>query len=362
MSELREGFTTGTAAAAAAMAGVLYLGDGRKRSCVRVGIPAGGTLTIPVAGYREDSDGVRVTVIKDGGDDPDATHKAEIVCLIRLETERSAGVTIDGGRGVGRVTRPGLPVPVGRAAINPVPLAQIEAAVREAARETGIVSGICVTVEVPEGERIARNTLNSRLGIVGGISILGTRGTVKPFSHEAYVATIRQCLDSARAMGISRAGFSTGGRSERLLRALLNSPEESFIQVADFFAPAMAMAGERDIGQVVWGVFYGKLVKQAQGHSNTHAKHAPVDFERLNRWWLGCGGDGAVGREIAGANTAMQVYGMIRELPEAEKFTELLVERALGHARGFGGGKVAVDYVVFTFDGKSVYSTLENSL
>lgn len=362
MSKLREGFTTGTAASAAAMAGVLYLGDGRKCSSVRVGIPVGGTLSIPVAGYREEPDGVRVTVMKDGGDDPDATHKAKIVCLVRLDREHAGEVIIDGGKGVGRVTRPGLPVAVGRAAINPVPMAQIEGAVREAAREAGIVSGISVTVEVLNGERIARKTLNGRLGIVGGISILGTRGTVKPFSHEAYTATIRQCLDSARAMGLREVGFSTGGRSERLLQGLLPWPEGSFLQVADFFAPAMAMAAERDMDRVVWGVFYGKLVKQAQGHSNTHAKHAPVDFERLHRWWLGCGGDGAVGREIAGANTAMQVYEMIRELPAAGRFTEFLVEKAVGHAREYAEGKVDVAYVVFTFDGEIIHSTLENSL
>ena len=362
MSELREGFTTGTAASAAAMAGVLYLGDGRQRSSVQVGIPIGGTLIIPVAGYRDEPDGVRATVIKDGGDDPDATHKAKIVCLVRLVPESPGLVTIDGGIGVGRVTRPGLPVPVGRPAINPVPLAQIEAAVREAAREVGILSGISVTIEVPDGERIARKTLNARLGIVDGISILGTRGTVKPFSHEAYLATIRQCLDSARAMGVREVGFSTGGRSERLLQGLLPWPEESFIQVADFFAPAMAMAAERDMGRVIWGVFYGKLVKQAQGNANTHAKHSPVDFDRLGRWWFGCGGDGRMAREIGGANTAMQVYEMIRKLPEAGKFTELLVEKAVGHAREYSGGTVDVEYVVFTFDGEIIHSTLEHCI
>ena len=178
--ELRTGRTTGSCASAAAMVGTAYLLTGGKAESVEVQLPPGGSLTIPIDRYEPEGDGVRVTVIKDGGDDPDATHGCDIQVVICIDRDASGPLTvsIEGGSGVGRVTLPGLPIEVGSAAINPVPLIQIEKAVRESAK--AMKSGrISVLIEVPGGEIIAKKTLNPRLGIKGGISILGTQGIVK---------------------------------------------------------------------------------------------------------------------------------------------------------------------------------------
>jgi cobalt-precorrin-5B (C1)-methyltransferase len=354
---LREGFTTGTAASAAAKAGVVHLLTGDTPATVRVGLPVGGELDILIDGYAREGDAVRAGVVKDAGDDPDVTHGARIEAVVSLLTGSPGRVRLDGGAGVGRATKPGLPVPVGEAAINPVPRAQIEEAVRQALDEFGAKAGAKVVIEVPDGERLAAKTLNPRLGILGGISILGTRGTVKPFSHEAYIRTIESCLRAARAQGADCAGFTTGGRSERLLReALPGWPEVSFVTVADYFAESMALAAENGFGCVAWGVFFGKLVKHAQGLPNTHAKSAPIDFDQLARWWIEAGGDPSLRAPIEQANTAMQVLGMIGDAPERTAFFELLTTAASRWAAHFSGERIPEPaYHLFDFSGSRLH-------
>jgi cobalt-precorrin-5B (C1)-methyltransferase len=317
-------------------------------------------LRVPVHGYEQEHDAVRVRVIKDGGDDPDVTHETPIECLVTVEHNAPATeVIILGGRGVGRVTRPGLPVAVGEPAINPAPRAQIERTVRDLLVRKGITARVRVLVEVPQGEQLASKTLNPRLGIEGGISILGTRGTVKPFSNEAYLATIDQCLRSVRFMGENRVGFTTGGRSERLLQALLPAwPVECFVTVADFFEPAMALAAEQKVTHVVWGVFFGKLVKQALGLPSTHAKNAAIDFAALASWWRDLGLSPRTGEKIAQANTALHVQEMIRHDPDHGRYYELLIRTARRNALQFGSSRVAVDYCLFDFSGTLLASTL----
>jgi cobalt-precorrin-5B (C1)-methyltransferase len=239
---LRHGFTTGTAAAAAAKAAALHLREGRAPDAVDVPLPMGGRMTVAVLETRPEKDGVLAAVVKDGGDDPDATHGAVIRAFVR--PVGGPGIVLHGGQGVGLVTRPGLPVAVGEAAINPAPREQIRQAVAEAG-----LHGADVEIRVDRGEEIARKTFNPRLGIVGGISILGTRGTVKPFSNAAYQATIRQCLDVMAACGVERPCLTTGGRSERFLRqARPDTPETACVQVADFFFYSMREAGRRGGG------------------------------------------------------------------------------------------------------------------
>ena len=358
--ELRQGYTTGSSATAAAHAGVIHLLTGESPATVTILTPPGKKLTLPVHAYAREDDGVRVTVIKDGGDDPDVTHETPIQCVVSMDTTASATeVVIRGGQGVGRVTKPGLPVPVGEPAINPAPRAQIERTVQDLLREYGITARVSVTVEVPEGERLAAKTLNPRLGVEGGISILGTRGTVKPFSNEAYLTTIRQCLHSARTLGRTAVAFNTGGRSERLLQAFLPAwPEECFITVADFFEPSMAMAVDQGITHVVWGVFFGKLVKQAIGHANTHAKNSEIDFAGLADWWTELGLSREIGETIGRANTAMQIQEMISGEPGHERDYELLVHKAREKAMEYGKSKLRVDYCLFDFNGTLLFSTL----
>ncbi|MBW2119692.1 MAG: cobalt-precorrin-5B (C(1))-methyltransferase [Deltaproteobacteria bacterium] len=351
---LREGFTTGSAAAAGAKAGILCLaGKGLVRD-VDIPLPVGGRLTIPVSEIAANGNSCTVTVIKDGGDDPDATHKARIISHVRLLPEGVHGdVIMKGGKGVGKVTRPGLPVPVGESAINPVPRQQITEAVREGLRETGLRGAVSVTIEVTNGEKIAKKTLNPRLGIVGGISILGTRGTVKPFSNKAYTATITLSMDVARAAGLSTIALATGGRSERFLKELWpNLPEMSFIQVADFFSFSLKEAVKKGFTDVLYSCFFGKLVKMAQGYPYTHARKSRIDFSQLSGWCATMGIDEEKAQRIATANTAREALSIIKEEVQRDKIIPYVMEKAISSARGFAGPGPDISYYLFDFEGE----------
>ncbi|MEL7642421.1 MAG: cobalt-precorrin-5B (C(1))-methyltransferase CbiD [Solidesulfovibrio sp.] len=350
---LREGFTTGTAAAGAAKAAALLLLSGERLETVDVPLPGGGRLTLPVAEARLAGEGAYAAVIKDGGDDPDATHGAVIGCRVEHFPEAGAGgVAVAGGPGVGRVTLPGLPVAVGRAAINPAPLAQIRAAVAEAAALSGQAGGLRAEVTVPDGQALARKTLNPRLGIVGGISILGTSGIVRPFSHAAWEASIAEALDVARALAHETIGFSTGRRSEALLRALLPQlPETACVQAADFFAFALAAAAGRGFREIAWAAYPGKLVKMAQGLANTHAHRADTDFAALAGWCRRAGWPEAACRAAGAANTARHAFELAPGAPARATLAEVLAGEALVHMRRFAGPGPQLRLFVFDFDG-----------
>lgn len=349
---LRSGRTTGSCATAAAMAGVIALLTGKRPTAVDVPLPPGGTLSVPIERFEPEDGSIRVTVIKDGGDDPDVTHGHDIQAVVTVRHFPSAplSITIDGGAGVGRVTLPGLPVPVGEAAINPEPRKQIERGVRQAA---GDFNGtVAVRIEVPAGKTIARKTMNPRLGIRDGISILGTQGIVKPYSHDSWKATIAEGLDVLRAQSIDQVIFTTGRRSERLyLETHPGTPELALVQAADFFKFSMKAAAERDMANICWSLFFGKLVKQAQGLAYTHAKTHPVDFSRLARWCEEAGCASKLLPEIHAANTARQVLELLQTSRARPALIQLLIDKATAHARRFADGRCHVRYTVFDFDG-----------
>ena len=280
---LRSGFTTGTAAAAAAKGAVLRLVLGRTPAAVEVELLTGARLRIPLHSCRLDPDGsAACTVVKDAGDDPDVTHGAEIGARVRLLP--GSGVRISGGPGVGRVTKPGLDVPPGEPAINPGPRRMITAAVGEALHDHGRAQAVEIEVFVPAGEEIARRTLNARLGILGGISILGTTGIVRPLSHEAFTATIRAALSVAAAAGAARAVLTTGRRSERFAQALWPElPPEAFVQIGDYFENGLATAAALGLGRVTVAAFFGKAVKMAQGAAHTHAGRVELTLDATGR-------------------------------------------------------------------------------
>ena len=352
---LRHGFTTGSSAAAAAKAALLYLAGRKDIKEVNIPLPQGGRLTIPLLRIEELNEGAaRAIVKKDAGDDPDVTHRAMIMCTIRILPGTPGGdVIIAGGSGVGKVTRPGLPVPVGESAINPVPRRQIKEAVLEALDETGLKGTVSATIEVVNGEKIAKKTLNPRLGIIGGISILGTRGTVKPFSNKAYQETITMSMDVARAAGLSCIALSTGGRSERYLREKKSDlPETAFIQVADFFSFSLKEAVKRGFVDILYCCFFGKLVKMAQGRPNTHAKRSRINFEQLSKWCasMGIGEDKAL--RIEGANTAREALEVILAENQPGRIIQDIAGRALASARGFAGPGPDITYYLFDFEGR----------
>jgi cobalt-precorrin-5B (C1)-methyltransferase len=337
---LRTGFTTGTAAAAATKAAAVLIIHNAALREVDVPLPRGGRLVIPVASVWKLPDGAEAVVIKDGGDDPDATHGAHIHAQVRLD--EGGEVHIHGGPGVGQVTRPGLVLPVGEAAINPVPRQQITAALREVLPH----GGAHITISVEDGEAIAQKTLNPRLGIVGGISILGTRGTVRPFSHGAYRATIRTEMAVARAAGVREVLLTTGGRSETFFRH--HHPEPwTAIQVADHVAFALRQAAHQGMVRVHWALFLGKLIKQAQGMPCTHARFGGLDMGKLQR----LAQDVGIDLPLHLAPTALAAGQMLSSHPKAQSLYIRLMQEAARHAWAFARVPFHLGYTLFNFQG-----------
>jgi len=357
--ELRQGFSTGTAAAAAAQ-GALYELLGR--SCpnrVETPLPGGGSLSVRLSRHHREDDRGEAVVIKDAGDDPDVTHGAEIGARVwrRPVSEDPEDILLLGGEGVGRVTKPGLPVPVGEPAINPVPRRMIRRALRQVWEEIcpGKTMRLTVEIFVPRGEELARRTLNPRLGILGGISILGATGLVKPYSHQAYRATIAASLRVARALGLPHIAYSTGGKSEGFLKARLPTlPEEAFVQMGDYVRFALKVAAYMKFSRITAGAFFGKALKIAQGFGHTHASRGLADLQELGRWTRDLTGDAALAQAVTGANTARQALEILTRAG-AGGVVAMVGKRMLAALRDYGGPGPALDVLIFDFDGSPLW-------
>jgi len=352
-SMLREGFSTGASAAAAAAAALEFLLGEEAPSGVEIPLLGPGRLCILVERCAAEQDGARAVVVKDAGDDPDATHGAAISALVRFSPRAGVRETlIDGGRGVGRVTLPGLPAAVGEAAINPGPREQIRRAVAEVLARHGAQGEVRVLVEVENGEEIARKTLNPRLGIVGGVSILGTTGVVRPLSHDAWKASVVQSLNVAEALGLPEICLATGRRSERMyLDHRPDVPEQGAVQAGDYFAFSLRAAAEASFSTVWWSVFFGKFIKQAVGLESTHAKDGGLDMGWLETLCREAGIDGATRLRVEEANTAAQALEMLRPAPEFGRLLQLIADRWIQSARSFAGATPGLGLLVFDFNG-----------
>ncbi|MDZ7833929.1 MAG: cobalt-precorrin-5B (C(1))-methyltransferase CbiD [Desulfobacterales bacterium] len=356
---LRSGFTTGTAAAAAAKAAAMVFYGQSAPAEVDVALLNGGTWTISVQECRREGGVAECRVKKDAGDDPDVTNGAIIGA--RVKRTGKNGVQITGGEGVGRVTKPGLEVPVGLPAINSGPRKMITQAI-EAVAANGIQNaedgrGIEVEIFVADGEAIARKTLNARLGIVGGISILGTTGVVRPMSHAAYIATIDSAVAVAAASRLDTVVCTTGRRSERHAQAMFaEMPAEAFVQIGDYFEKAMTIMAERGIGNVVLAAFFGKAVKMAKGVPHTHAAKSRMVLEDLARWAAAAGAESKVAERVGGANTAREAFFILCEACPAV-FSDV-AEKMAAAAHFFAGGRVNVRAVLFDYEG-AVAATAE---
>ncbi len=355
--KLRTGFTTGAAAAAAAKGALLRLLAGRAPEAVEIELLSGGRITVPLHRCRKTGPGrARASVIKDAGDDPDVTHGAEIGAEVRLCADPAApGLRITGGPGVGRVTKPGLEVPPGEPAINPGPRRMIAQAVAEAFAGCGEALPLEVEVFVPRGEAIARRTLNARLGILGGISILGTTGVVRPMSHAAFEATIACALAVARAAGRREALLTTGRRSERCAQALLPElPEEACVQIGDFFGRGLALAAAHGFEAVVLAAFFGKALKMASGAAQTHAARAELRLDGLAGLAREAG-DPGLAAAIAACNTAREAFGLVRE-----KRPELIARvgrRMMAAAARFAGPAVRIRGIILDYEGRAAFDS-----
>jgi cobalt-precorrin-5B (C1)-methyltransferase len=345
---LRTGFTTGACAAAAARAAARALLRGEQVAEIAITLPNGAPARFAVARLERAPARCRCAVVKDAGDDPDCTHGAEIVAEVELRD--APGVEIRGGAGVATVTRPGLGLALGAPAINPVPrrnIAEMVAAELAAAGRPGAV----VTVSVPRGEELARATLNARLGLVGGISILGTTGVVRPFSTAAWRASLVQAIDVARAEGLAHLVLTTGGRTERFAMALCPGlPPTAFVQAGDDVGLGARHAARRGARAVTVVAMVGKLAKLAAGALQTHVSRSRVDLGFMAERAADCGAPGEVVAAIARANTARHALELADLAGVAALPGRLCKSAADALAREVGPA-VAVRAALVGFDG-----------
>jgi cobalt-precorrin-5B (C1)-methyltransferase len=290
---LRSGWTTGTCSSAAAKAAALALRDQQVVTDVDVALPSGQRVSFAVDSCEFTPDKATAVVVKDAGDDPDVTHGAEMTVTVSWASE----LVLEGGVGVGVVTRPGLGLEVGGPAINPVPREMITQAVREVTDR-----GLRVVISVPDGEKRAKKTTNARLGILGGVSILGTTGIVRPFSTESWRASVVQAVSVMAAQGLDTLVLCTGGRTEQGAMALLDLPEVCFVEVGDFTGAALRKAVEEGLHQVVFVGMVGKLTKLAGGVLMTHYTRSKVPLDVLARL------EPSTASLVSQANTARHAY------------------------------------------------------
>ncbi|GAA2045724.1 cobalt-precorrin-5B (C(1))-methyltransferase [Catenulispora yoronensis] len=363
---LRPGWTTGACAAAAAKAATVALVTGEPQTWTEIALPSGRRVTFATERCELPRPGrAEAVVVKDAGDDPDVTHGAHLTATVSWLAP-GTGLRLDGGVGVGVVTKPGLGLEVGGPAINPVPRGMIEASVAEAlalAPDAG-ARGLSVVISVPEGEVMARKTTNARLGILGGISILGTTGIVRPFSTAAWRASVEQAVSvlAAQAAGASQDPvlvLCTGGRTEKGAMALYPElPEVSFVEVGDFTGAALRRCVEHGVRRVAFVGMAGKLTKLGAGVLMTHYTRSKVDCSLLGDITLAVGGSADLAAEVGAANTARHGY----ELWDAAGLLDVagseLCRRVASVLERFAlaecGGAISAEVVMVDFSGKEV--------
>ena len=364
VKKLRSGFTTGTAAAAATKGALRMILEGKRPSRVRIRLLTGVDIMIAIhrCSLRKSGEAI-CSVIKDAGDDPDVTHKAEIGARVTLVasvepcgTVKRPHITIRGGEGVGRVTKPGLEVEPGQPAINPGPQKMITQAIEAMLKKHHQAGTVHTEIFVPRGKELAEKTLNARLGILDGISILGTTGVVRPMSHDAFIATIESALSVARACGLKRVVLTTGRRSERFAQECWGriSPE-AFIQIGDFFKLSLASAAKRGFEHITLAVFFGKALKMAQGVPHTHAAKSSLTLDKLAGWTLEITKDFALSRKISAANTARQAFEILRV--HHPQVISHIGQRIVASAKGFAGLKTGIRSIIFDYDGAVVFDS-----
>ena len=349
---LRTGFTTGACAAAAAKAAARCLVAGAPLAEIETTLPNRQRVTFALARCERDGARALCSIIKDGGDDPDCTHGAELVAEVELRAE--AGVEIRGGAGVATVTKPGLGLEVGGAAINPVPRRNITEMVEQELVPSAF-RGAVVTISVPGGEEIAKQTTNARLGLLGGISILGTTGIVRPYSTAAFKASVAQEIDVAATAGLTALVLTTGGKSEQYAKALhpeldAQSSGQAFVQVGDFIGVGVKQCARRGVTRVIVVGMMGKLSKMAAGKLQTHVAGSEVDVGFLAELAVVRGADAELAAAIRTANTARHVLELCREAGVVG-ITSEICERVAGHLGHHAGKGVAVEVYLVDFGG-----------
>jgi cobalt-precorrin-5B (C1)-methyltransferase len=346
---LRRGWTTGACAAAAAKAAYAALITGEFPNPVEVTLPRGERPSFALALTRQDQTSAAAGVVKDAGDDPDVTHGALVIATVRAGAP-GAGVTFRAGEGVGTVTRAGLPLPPGEPAINPVPRRMIRDAIAEVAAAAGRAADAEVEISIPGGEALAAKTLNGRLGIVGGLSILGTTGVVVPYSCAAWIHSIQRGIDVARAAGLTHIAGSTGSSSEAAVQKLYGLPEIALIDMGDFVGGMLKYLRAHPLSRVTIAGGVGKMTKLAQGLTDLHSKRGEVDLALLAGFAQTAGGSAALCARIVAANNAAEAFALARE--EGIALGDAVARAAQQTAaRIVEGRDIAVEVILFDRDG-----------
>jgi cobalt-precorrin-5B (C1)-methyltransferase len=346
---LRRGWTTGACATAATRAALLaLLGDGFPDP-VTITLPGGQQPAFALARERLGENFAEAGIVKDAGDDPDVTHGALV--LSRLEpAPAGAGIVFRAGPGVGTVTRPGLPIPVGEPAINPVPRRLIREVVEAVSAAHGCKPDFQVTISIPDGEKLAEKTWNPRLGIFGGLSILGTTGIVIPYSCAAWIASIQRGVDVARAMGLAHLLGATGDASEKAALARLGLPLEAAIDMGDFVGGLLKYLRRHPVERLTIAGGFAKMVKLGQGVMDLHSSRSTVDRDALADLLATLGAPSEILAAARAANTASEVLGRAAGLPLAAA----VAARARDAAQNFVGTTTRIDVLVTNRAGQIV--------
>lgn len=341
---LRSGYTTGACATAATKGALLALIHQRRFHKATIHLPIGRSVTFALHSCSYTAEAGCSSVIKDAGDDPDVTHRAEICA--RVTWSEQPGVSFTRGVGVGLVTKAGLPVPPGEPAINPVPRDMLTSTVQAILAHTQQTQrGVVVEISVPRGAELAKKTLNPRLGIVDGISILGTTGIVVPYSTAAWEASVLQNIDVAAAQGCQHLVFTVGGRGEHFAQKLISLPEIAFVQIGDFFGMALRHAATATVQRVTLASMIGKLAKFAAGNESVHSRDSAQDFAFLANLARQAGADAALLQRIETANTAQEVLEIARA-GQITAFPELLCQAVCQFAAPLVQGAYALEVLL----------------
>ncbi|AGF79782.1 cobalamin biosynthesis protein CbiD [Desulfocapsa sulfexigens DSM 10523] len=350
--KLRSGYTTGACAAAASKAAALLLFTGVLQENVEIPFPDGSRVkfSIVLSGHADSGKQIAsASVIKDAGDDPDVTNGARIDASVQYgakNSENDETLILHGGVGVGRVTKRGLAVAVGNPAINPVPQKMIRDAVTEALAETGKAMDCClnITISIPDGEELARKTLNHRLGIVGGLSVLGTTGIVRPVSADAWTATIATSMDVAKEADLSEIILATGRTSERAVQEMLGLPEEAQIMMGDYLHFSLLEAAKHSFRTIHLAAMWAKVMKAGMEIPQTHVRNGALEVETALEFLKGLGCSSQLIAALEGSNTAREIYG--RLLDRGEQQVVLQVCEAARHYAEKVSGLEVIVYLV----------------
>lgn len=309
---LKRGWTTGACATAAAKAAYRALLTGTFPDPVEIALPSGQRVAFALGTTRSDEASATAGVVKDAGDDPDVTHGALVLATVR-EGAAGSGVSFKAGAGVGTVTLPGLPIAPGEPAINPVPRQMMQAAIAEVAAEHGARGDAEIEISIPGGEVLAAKTMNPRLGIAGGLSILGTTGIVVPYSCASWIASIHQGIDVARATGLDHVAGATGRTSEAAIQGMHHLPEGALIDMGDFVGGMLKYLRTHPVPRVTVAGGVAKMTKLAQGLLDLHSKRGAVDLAALAERAATHGASAEVEARIAQANTTAQAFAHAAE-------------------------------------------------